>query len=101
MGSKFEERTQNEILRQEWCARKAAWNLAKDVYKQKKDSKETFYSLAEVWVMPTTSSTNPEERQFIIDSGASMHVLSKKDLSSEELETLGCPDERRSASQCA
>ena len=33
---KFEERTQNEILRQERCARKAAWNLAKDVFKLKK-----------------------------------------------------------------
>ena len=35
-----------------------------------------------------TSSTNPEERQFVIDSGASMHMLSKKDLRSGELETL-------------
>ena len=34
------------------------------------------------------SSTNPEEREFEIDSGASMHMLSKKDLRSDELETL-------------
>ena len=77
-----------EILRQEQCARKAAWNLAKDVYNLRKEPQDTFYSPAEVWVMPASSSTNPEERQFVIDSGASMHMLSKKDLSSGELDTL-------------
>ena len=35
---KFEERTQNEILRQERWARKAPWNLAKDFSKLKKES---------------------------------------------------------------
>ena len=34
------------------------------------------------------SSTNPEKREFVIDSGASMHMLSKMDASSGELETL-------------
>ena len=72
----FEERTQDETLKQEQCARKAAWNLVKDVYKLKNESQNTFYSPAEVWVMPVPSSTNPEERQFVIDSGASMHILS-------------------------
>ena len=33
-------------------------------------------------------SKNTEERMFVIDSGASMHMLSKKDLSSDEMETL-------------
>ena len=59
---KFEERTQNEILRQEWCARRDVWELAKDVYNLKKESKDTFYSPAEAWVMPAPSSTKPEER---------------------------------------
>ena len=36
---KFEERTQNEILRQERCARRGAWNVATDVHKLKKESK--------------------------------------------------------------
>ena len=55
---------------------------------QKKGGKKTFYSPAEAWVMPSPSSTNPEEREFVIDCRASMHMLSKKDRSSGELETL-------------
>ena len=84
---KFEERTQDEILRLERCASGVAWNLAKDVYKLKKESKDTFCSLAEAWVMPAPSSTILAERQFVTDSGASMHTMSKKDLSSGELDT--------------
>ena len=33
-----------------------------------------------------SSSKKPEKREFVIDCGASMHMLSKKDLSSGELE---------------
>ena len=36
--------------------------------------------------MPTTKL--PEEREVVVDSGASTHMLSQKDLSSDELETL-------------
>ena len=53
----FEERTQNETLRQERCVREL-----------KKESQDTFYSPAEAWVMPAPSSMKPEERQFVIDS---------------------------------
>ena len=34
------------------------------------------------------SSKKPEEQEFVVDSGASAHMLSKKDSSSAELETL-------------
>ena len=34
------------------------------------------------------STIKPEEREFVVDSGASMHMISKKDLNSAELETL-------------
>ena len=86
---KFEERTKNEFQRQERCSCGAVWNLAKDVKNLKKESKkDTFYSPAEVWVVPAPSPKNPEERQFVIDSRASMHMLSKKKLSSGELDTL-------------
>ena len=51
---KFEARKQNATLRQERSARGAAWNLAK------KESLDTFYYLAEAWVMPAPSSANPE-----------------------------------------
>ena len=32
--------------------------------------------------------SKPEEREFVADSGASMHMISKKDLSNAELETV-------------
>ena len=35
-----------------------------------------------------TSKKSPEEREFVVDSGASMHMLSKKVLRSDEMETL-------------
>ena len=33
-----------------------------------------------LWCLPAPSSTKPEERKFVVDSGASMHMLSGKDL---------------------
>ena len=33
-------------------------------------------------------STFPEEREFVVDSGASLHMISEKDLNSAELETV-------------
>ena len=30
----------------------------------------------------------PEEREFVVDSGASMHMISKKDFNSSEMDTL-------------
>ena len=34
------------------------------------------------------STLKPEEREFVVDSGASMHIISKKDLSNAEMDTL-------------
>ena len=34
------------------------------------------------------SNLKPEEREFVVDFGASMHVISKKDLNSAEMDTL-------------
>ena len=65
---KFEDRTQEETAQQERCARREARDLAKHVRKLKNTDKATFYS-------PT-------------DPRASMHMLSKQDLSSGELDTL-------------
>ena len=70
------------------CARRDAWELATEVCKLKMKSRETFCSPAEVWVISAFFSSNPEEREFVIYSGASMHMLSRKDPSSGELETL-------------
>ena len=82
---RFEERTPEATSRQEDCARKAAWDLARKIYNLKKAGKATFYSLVEAAVLV---SRNTDERMFVVDSGASMHMLSKKDLSSDEMDTF-------------
>ena len=51
-------------------------------------NKVAFYIPAEEWVLPAASTKEPEEREFVVDSGASMHMVSKKDLNSAELETM-------------
>ena len=38
--------------------------------------------------MLAPTSTRPEEREFVVDSGASMHTMSKKELSSEEMDPV-------------
>ena len=71
---------------QERCVRKAAWDLAKKIYKLKNSDKATFDVLGEVKGKSTPiTSKRPEEREFAVGSGASMHMMSKKELSSEEL----------------
>ena len=85
---KFEDRSQEETERQRRCARGKAWNLAKNMYKLKEKDKATFCSPSEEWVMPAASTKEPEEREFVVESGARMHMVSKKDLNSAELETM-------------
>ena len=57
------------------------------IYKLKAEEKATFYSILKIR-SPVPVSKNTEERMFVVDSGASMHMLSKKDLSSDEMDTL-------------
>ena len=40
---------------------------------------------------PAASAKEPEEREFVVDFGDSMHVVSKTDLNSAELETMRSP----------
>ena len=56
--------------------------------KLKEKHKTTFLSSSENWCLPSPSTSKPEEREFVVDSGASMHMISKKDLNSVELETV-------------
>ena len=103
--------------RQERCTRADAWRMAKGVLKLKEKDKGSFFSLTEVWCLPAPSVIKPEEREFVVDAGASMHMLSRKDLSSADLETvrisknritvarwMGCPrravDRRRRTRVC-
>ena len=85
---KFGERSHEEALHQERCARRAAWDFAKNIYKLKNVDKASFCTPVEAKVMPAPTSKRPEEREFVVDSGASMHTMSEKDLSSDELDTL-------------
>ena len=85
---KFEDRSQEETDRQQRCARSKAWNFAENIDKLKEKDKATFYSLSEEWVLPAASTKEPEEREFVVDSGASMHFVSKKDVDSAEWETM-------------
>ena len=42
-------------------------------------NKTAFFSPSENWCLPAPSTLKPEEREFVVDSGASMHMISKKD----------------------
>ena len=56
---RFEESSQDEALQQERCARRAAWDLAKSVYKLKNTDKYTLYSPIEARTMPAPPSKIP------------------------------------------
>ena len=84
---KFEDRSQEETEWQERGAREAAWKLAKSVFNFKEKNKATFFSQTENRCLPA-STLKPEEREFVVDSGASMHMISKKDLIDAEMDTL-------------
>ena len=62
--------------------------LAKIFLKFKEKDKTAFSSPSENWCLPAPSTLKQEEREFVVDSGASMHMISKKDLNSAELETV-------------
>ena len=50
--------------------------------KLRRTKKKTFFSPPENWCLPAPSTLKPEEREFVVDSGASMYRISKKRLES-------------------
>ena len=84
---KFEDRSREETKWQELVARDAAWKLAKSVFKLKEHERAAVFSSPENRCLPA-STLELEEREFVVDSGASMHMISKKDLSEAEMDTL-------------
>ena len=84
---KFEDRSQEETEWQEQGAREAAWKLAKSVLKLKEHERAAFFSSPENKCLPA-STLQPAERDLVVDSGASMQMISKKDLSNAEMDTL-------------
>ena len=83
---KFEDRSREETEWQELHAREAAWKLAKNVSELEEYDRATFFSSPEN--RHFASKLKPEEREFVVDSGASMHMISKKDLSEAEMDIL-------------
>ena len=57
------------------------------MYKLNEEDKAT-YSPAEEWLLPAASTKEPEEREFVVDSGAGVQMVSKRDFNSAELETM-------------
>ena len=57
-----------------------------NILKFEEKHEATFFSPSENWCLPAPLNLKPEEREFVVDSGASMHMISKKDLNSAELE---------------
>ena len=87
-ASKFEDRSQEETEWQEQGAREAAWRLAINILKLKEKHKTPFFSPSENLCLPAPSHLKLEEREFVVGSGASMHMISKKDLNSAVMDTL-------------
>ena len=83
----IEDRSQEETEWQEQGAREAAWKLAKSVLNLKEQERATFFSPSESRCLPA-STLEPEERELVVDSSASIHMISKKDLSDAEMDTL-------------
>ena len=84
---KFEDRSLEETEWQEQGAREAAWKLAKNVLKLKEQQIATFFSFSENRCLPA-STLKLEEREFVVDSGEIMYVISRKHLSDAETDTL-------------
>ena len=83
-ATKIEDRSQEDTERQERCARGDAWRLVKIFLKLKENYKATFFSPTNEWCLPAPSVIKLKEREFVVDSGGSMHMLSRKDLNSAD-----------------
>ena len=55
---KFEDRSQEETLKQERCARRDTWEMAKGILKLKEKEKTKFFSLSDVWCLPAPSASS-------------------------------------------
>ena len=83
---KFEDRSQEETKRQERLPVKQHGSWPK-MCSNKRSMKEQHSSHLENRCLPA-SNLKPEEREFVVDSGASMHMINKKDVSDAEMDTL-------------
>ena len=84
---KFQDRSQEVMDWQERCAREAARRLAKNILKIKGEKQHSSH-LRKIGVCLRHQPLNQRKGEFVVDSGASMHMISTKDLNSAELETV-------------
>ena len=85
---KFEDRCQEETEWQEQGAREAAWWVATSIIIEvEKKQSSILLTLSENRCL-LASNLKPEEREFVVDSGTSMLMISKKELNSAEMDTL-------------
>ena len=69
------------------CPRSSVEAGQKSFSNLKEHQRAAFFSPSENRCLPA-STLKPEEREFVVDSGASMHMISKKDLNDAEMDTL-------------
>ena len=84
---KFEDRSHEETERQQRCARSKAWNLAKTCTSSKRETKLHSTRPRKNGYSPLRQQKS-RRKEFVVDSVASMHMVSKRDLNSAELETM-------------
>ena len=72
-------------------------------FAERTQNEATFFKPKMEWEGASSSTVNQKERErereYIVDSGASTHVMSKTQLSPEELETAKCHELPRLSSQ--
>ena len=69
------------------CPAKQRRSWPKVFEKLKEHERAIFFSPSENWCLPA-SNLKLEKQEFVVDSCASMHMISKKDLSDAEMDTL-------------
>ena len=82
---KFEDRSQEETEWQEHSAPRSSVDPKRVEIEGEKT--RAAFSPSENWCL-LASTLKPEERKFVVDSGGSMHMISRKDLTNVEMDTL-------------
>ena len=85
---KFEDRSREETERQEFVPKARRGILPKICTSTEKRTRLHSTLPRRNGYSRLRQQKEPEEREFVVDSGASMHMVSRKDLNSAELETM-------------
>ena len=77
------------------CAREDALEIDQEKLIAQRNGQSYLLLTYQRRCLPVPSVIKPEEKEFVVDSGASMHMLSRKDLNSAELETARVSESQR------